>query len=134
MEKPVRTDLTCLHCSRDFTTKSLLHQHITSIHIRARPYSCKVCSYTTAVASSLRLHMRSHTGEKPFKCDDCGFTTADHNTLRKHRMRHTGQKNYRCPLCNYSCIQASSYKKHLRTKHPGLSIFIFCSIIDIYHR
>ncbi|XP_050444367.1 zinc finger protein 595-like [Adelges cooleyi] len=119
-DKPLRTDLTCLHCSQTFSSKSLLHQHISSIHNKARPFSCDVCGYKTAVASSLRLHMRSHTGEKPFKCDECGFCTADHNTLRKHKMRHTGQKNYTCPHCSYSCIQATSYKKHLNTKHPGL--------------
>jgi len=118
--KPPRADLICLHCSRNFSTKSLLHQHISSVHIRARPYACHECSYTTSVISSLRLHVRSHTGEKPFKCEECGYSTADHNTMRKHKMRHTGQKNYGCPLCNYSCIQASSYKKHLKTKHPGI--------------
>lgn len=122
-DKLSRTDLTCLHCSRDFCNKSLLHQHITSIHIRARPYACQECNYTTAVASSLRLHLRLHTGEKPFKCEECGYSTADHNTLRKHKMRHTGQKNYTCTLCQYSCIQASSFKKHLKSKHPGLLSF-----------
>lgn len=109
-----------MHCSRNFSTKTLLHQHITTIHIQARPYACQECSYTTAVAGSLKLHMRKHTGEKPFKCEECGYSTADHNSLRKHKMRHSGKKNYSCQLCNYSCIQVSSYKKHLRTKHPGL--------------
>ncbi|XP_050544991.1 zinc finger protein 92-like [Daktulosphaira vitifoliae] len=120
VDKRLRIDLTCLHCSRKFTSKSLLHQHISSIHIKARPFSCELCSYKTSIASSLRLHIRSHTGEKPFKCDECGYSTSDHNTLRKHKMRHTGKKSYTCPHCNYSCIQATSYKKHLNTKHPGL--------------
>lgn len=118
-KKPSRSDLTCFHCSRDFSTKNLLHQHIVSVHIRARPYACSVCEYTTAVASSLRMHMRQHTGEKPFKCTECDYSSADHNSLRKHKMRHTGQKSYACPLCSYSSIQASSFKKHLKAKHPG---------------
>lgn len=119
-----KNSLTCMHCSRHFLTKSMMHQHITSVHIRARPYACQMCSYTTSTTSSLKLHLRSHTGEKPFKCEECFYSTADHNTLRKHKMRHTGQKKYTCPLCNYSSIQSTSYKKHLETKHPGLSLQI----------
>ncbi|KAL4120593.1 hypothetical protein QTP88_013259 [Uroleucon formosanum] len=114
-----KSELTCHHCGRNFGTRYLLHQHISSVHIRVRPYTCGICGYATAVASSLKLHERSHTGEKPFACDECSFRTADHNTLRKHKMRHTGRKNYTCPLCDYSCIQACSYKKHLKSKHPG---------------
>ncbi|XP_060867315.1 gastrula zinc finger protein xFG20-1-like [Metopolophium dirhodum] len=115
-----KAELVCQHCCRNFSSKPLLHQHIASVHIGVRPYTCNICGYATAVASSLKLHQRLHTGEKPFACDECGFRTADHNTLRKHKMRHTGRKNYTCPLCDYSCIQACSYKNHLKSKHPGM--------------
>lgn len=117
---PPKLELTCPHCCHNFSTKHLLHQHIAAVHIGVRPYTCQICGYATAIASSLKLHQRSHTGEKPFSCDECGFRTADHNTLRKHKLRHTGQKKYSCPMCDYMCIQASSYKNHLKSKHPGM--------------
>lgn len=132
-EKSPRNDLMCLHCSRPFSNKNLLRQHINSIHIRERPFSCLECNYTTSVLSSLRLHVRSHTGDKPFKCEECGYKTSDHNTLRKHKMRHTGEKTYACSFCTYKSIQASSYKKHLKTKHPGSVVIMLYCIMYIYN-
>lgn len=119
----------CLHCSRYFSNKSLLSQHISSVHMQERPFTCMECFYKTSSLSSLRLHVRSHTGEKPFKCEECGYKTSDHNTLRKHKMRHTGEKRYGCSFCTYKCIQASSYKKHLKTKHPGSVVILMQHIL-----
>lgn len=93
--------------------------HKDTVHAKLRPYLCNYCGYSASSRSTLKMHMRQHTGEKPFACTYCDYRTSDHNSLRRHLMRHSGQTKYQCPHCNYACIQSSTYKVHLKTKHPG---------------
>jgi len=93
--------------------------HKDTVHAKLRPYLCNYCGYSASSRSTLKMHMRQHTGEKPFACTFCDYRTSDHNSLRRHLMRHSGQTKYQCPHCNYACIQSSTYKVHLKTKHPG---------------
>ncbi|XP_050296250.1 oocyte zinc finger protein XlCOF6-like isoform X2 [Anthonomus grandis grandis] len=110
----------CELCHKTFSTKRRLRSHMDTVHKKLKPYLCNVCGYKGSRKGSLRMHMRSHTGEKPFSCDQCQYTTADHNSLRRHKLRHSGQKPYKCSYCSYACIQSTTYKVHLKTKHPGL--------------
>ncbi|XP_063217030.1 uncharacterized protein LOC134527923 [Bacillus rossius redtenbacheri] len=109
----------CDVCGRNFTNLRMLRLHKENVHGKMRPHSCSCCGYAASSRSSLKMHMRQHTGEKPFKCDECSYCTSDHNSLRRHKMRHSGDKPYKCPLCPYACIQSNTYKAHLRNKHPG---------------
>ncbi|KAJ9599322.1 hypothetical protein L9F63_010189 [Diploptera punctata] len=110
----------CDVCGRTFTSLRMLRVHKDNVHGKLRPHLCNYCGYSASSRSTLKMHMRQHTGEKPFHCDECDYETADHNSLRRHKMRHSGDKPYKCPHCNYACIQSSTYKAHLNTKHPGL--------------
>lgn len=110
----------CELCSKSFRDRTRLKSHMDSVHKKLKPYLCNYCGYKGSCRASLRMHIRSHTGEKPFSCDQCQYTTSDHNSLRRHKLRHTGQKPYKCSYCPYACIQSSTYKVHLKTKHPGL--------------
>jgi len=38
--------------------------------------------------SSLRSHMRQHTGEKPYKCDVCQHEFRQVSNLNVHKLRH----------------------------------------------
>ncbi|KAK7791233.1 hypothetical protein R5R35_012463 [Gryllus longicercus] len=110
----------CEICGRTFTNTRMLRMHLDNVHNKLRPHLCNYCGYSASSVSSLKMHMRKHTGEKPFRCTLCDYCTADHNSLRRHKMRHTGDKPYKCPHCPYACIQSSTYKAHLKTKHPGM--------------
>ncbi|XP_054274094.1 uncharacterized protein LOC128993971 [Macrosteles quadrilineatus] len=111
---------TCKVCGRSFTDARILRHHTENVHNKLRPYLCTFCAHTASSKSSLRMHIRQHTGEKPFSCNECDYVTADHNSLRRHKMRHSGLRPYQCPYCSYNCIQATTYKVHLKNKHPGL--------------
>ncbi|CAH1117282.1 unnamed protein product [Phaedon cochleariae] len=110
----------CEECSKTFGDKRQLRSHMDVVHKKLRPFLCNFCGYKGSSRSSLKMHVRQHTGEKPFSCSACSYTTSDHNSLRRHKLRHTGHKPYKCSYCSYACIQTSTYKMHLKTKHPGM--------------
>ncbi|XP_069114095.1 zinc finger and BTB domain-containing protein 24-like [Argopecten irradians] len=116
----------CNICKRQYANQKCLLKHIEAVHNKIKPYVCPYCGHSSARKAMMELHIRTHTGEKPFKCDHCQYVTGDHNSLRRHKMRHSGQKPYKCQFCGYSCIQAISFKMHMKNKHPGGTVGVFC--------
>ena len=51
-------------------------------------HTCKVCDNTYKYKSSLKIHMRNHTGELPYQCGICKERFAAHRYCRKHVIRH----------------------------------------------
>ncbi|KAG5899864.1 hypothetical protein JTB14_012331 [Gonioctena quinquepunctata] len=119
-DKIQRPEHPCEDCCRIFSDRRQLKIHRDVVHKKLRPFLCSFCGYKGSSRSSLKMHIRQHTGEKPFSCPSCSYTTSDHNSLRRHKLRHTGHKPYKCSYCSYACIQSSTYKTHIKTKHPGM--------------
>ena len=78
-----------------------------------KPYHCRVCNYSTALRSNLRIHQK---------------TLKHVNNVQKMSRRATkqmsnrsvkcGYKPYRCEFCNYSTALRSNLRIHLKTlKH-----------------
>uniref|UniRef100_A0A0P4WMX8 C2H2-type domain-containing protein n=1 Tax=Scylla olivacea TaxID=85551 RepID=A0A0P4WMX8_SCYOL len=121
MKKTEAPQHQCEICHRPFSDKRMLRNHQESVHKKVKPFLCNYCGYSTASRSTLKMHMRQHTGEKPFACEKCKYRTSDHNSLRRHKMQHSGVRPYRCPYCDYASIQSTTFKVHLKDKHPGLA-------------
>jgi len=49
---------------------------------------CSLCGKILTTLGSLRIHMRSHTGEKPYTCSVCGKGFSHGSNRNRHMMVH----------------------------------------------
>uniref|UniRef100_G1Q982 C2H2-type domain-containing protein n=1 Tax=Myotis lucifugus TaxID=59463 RepID=G1Q982_MYOLU len=62
-----------------------------------RSPTCPVCMKTLSSFSSLKVHMRSHTGERPYACDQCAYACAHSSKLNRHKKTHHRQLQPQSP-------------------------------------
>ena len=62
---------------------------------------CNQCDFISSWTSSLRKHLKTHTGEKSNKCNQCDFASSGKGNLSKHLKTHSGEKAHSCNQCDY---------------------------------
>ncbi|XP_016961183.1 zinc finger protein 583 [Drosophila biarmipes] len=108
----------CQECGIQFDSKEQLSKHMVQGHKRNLRNQCTVCQKVFTMLSTLRDHMRIHTGEKPFLCNICGKSFTQNANLRQHKLRHSETKSFKCELCPHSFVTKAELASHART-HTG---------------
>ena len=81
-----------------------------------KSYKCNQFEYASSVKSSLRSHLKIHSGEKSNKCNQCDYASSTASNLRAHLKTHSGEKSNKCNQCDFASSQAGDLKRHLKTQ------------------
>lgn len=105
------------NCTRRFTIRPDLNDHIRKCHTGERPYHCLICGKRFLTGSVFYQHRLIHRGERRYGCDECGKRFYRADALKNHQRIHSGEKPYPCTECPKSFRQRGDRDKHLRARH-----------------
>lgn len=121
----------CSYCGKSLSCRSTLKSHL-RIHTGEQPYVCSTCGRGFTQSSALTVHKRLHTGERPYLCFVCGKSCISSGTLLVHSRIHTGDCPYSCEICGKKFTQMSGLVAH-RIYHTNDRPYT-CTVCDKKHR
>ncbi|KAM7360781.1 matotopetli isoform 2-T4 [Cochliomyia hominivorax] len=107
-------------CTRKFTIRPDLNDHIRKCHTGERPYHCLVCGKRFLTGSVFYQHRLIHRGERRYECEACGKRFYRADALKNHQRIHTGEKPFGCHFCTKNFRQRGDRDKHIRARHSHL--------------
>ncbi|XP_037079239.1 zinc finger protein 316-like [Pollicipes pollicipes] len=111
----------CDTCGKVFMRRLHLDDHVRT-HSGDRPYTCEVCGRGFSQRGNLRAHALVHTGQFPYQCDTCGKRLRTRQAFEAHQRKHNDDRRFGCDLCSASFLLKRSLERHLR-KHTGARPF-----------
>ena len=89
--------------------RPLTEEEQKNLYVKTSPqvFTCLICALTCISSTSMKHHIRTHTGEKPFQCDICDKKFARKTQLFAHFWTHTKE--------------ATSVEEELGSGRPSIS-------------
>lgn len=104
---------TCSLCSKVFSNRFNLKDHLETFHLKTKEMFCDLCPKTYFTNKTLTYHMKSVHCKKKFTCHICDYKTAIRCVFQKHKVVHA--EKVKCLICHK---QVSSLKDHMTTHKP----------------
>ncbi|XP_071792240.1 uncharacterized protein [Asterias amurensis] len=108
----------CATCGVEVQSYTTLKSHM-RIHTGYKPFKCTFCPKAYKWKTGVEYHERSHTGERPFPCQRCTKAFTNKSDLNRHQTVHTGEKPYVCQNCGKGFTQRHTLKSHCKKHHPA---------------
>lgn len=83
---------TCKFCAFCSTNKTMLIEHIRSLHPTVEIFECERCSYSHWIRDRFNRHRRYHSMDY-VQCSKCEFQTIYKWNLERHMKHHNDDKN-----------------------------------------
>lgn len=111
----VKPQFGCEVCSKTFSTKYVLANHIKSEHQGIKKsYLCPTCGRSFTQKNSYIMHANVHAGIKPFVCDICGKSFSYEKSLKEHKFMHDELRRFKCDVCLKTFRQTSALHIHMK--------------------
>lgn len=113
---------TCRVCGLFAVSKTVLMDHIRSVHPELRIYECDQCEYSHYIRDRYNRHHRYHSMNH-IRCQMCEFQTIYRWNLERHMRHHidTISLGFRCNKCNFTASTKQSITAHEIAHHSGLN-------------
>lgn len=111
----------CDFCSRRFSSKYSLQQHLIKRHnANKKPFSCKSCTQSFTLLEELKTHSQLHSIKTNY-CIDCKKKFRTKLGFDKHlQVVHSeAPQNWFCPFCPKFFPRKFSLERHQKTHKPG---------------
>ncbi|CAH1792567.1 unnamed protein product [Owenia fusiformis] len=103
----------CEKCSKRFTRKHILEDHINVVHLKIQSFLCQLCSKAYSSMSSLTTHVKyKHEMVKHFTCCICKKGYFHKNDYESHMNNHSKVTPYQCKLCKKEFQIRNSFRNH----------------------
>uniref|UniRef100_A0A3Q1HAD0 Zinc finger and BTB domain containing 40 n=1 Tax=Anabas testudineus TaxID=64144 RepID=A0A3Q1HAD0_ANATE len=115
----------CRWCKKCFAYKCRMLAHVKrcSMSQECMLQQCHMPAPSCHIPGMIYHKRTEHFEEKPFVCEECGAKFGANSSLKNHMRLHTGEKPYHCKHCDMNFIPCVSLKPPApRSSHPSQSI------------